>query len=411
METYLAVGSNLGAPEQNIAKALDLLRTTRGIRVKAVSPVYKTPAALLYATARDDDNRPYLNCSVQTETTLSAPDLLKELKRIEKQMGRDASRRWTPRPVDLDIIFYGNEKIQTPELTVPHPRYAERSFVLDPLSWFKTFPADMIYTQTHQPLIAGVLNVTPDSFSDGGKHNTPDSFAKTFSLWEKSGVQIVDIGAQSTRPNAPDVDVAEELKRLSFVFDFLKNREKSFLSPKLSLDTKHAATAQKALEAGFDVINDVDGLDDPDMAALARDFNDRRFIVMRHDPLTAPFDKLTAVVREWFLKKADMLDAAGIDLSHVYFDVGIGFGCTATQSLYLLQHLSDFHINGVKLAVGHSRKSFMRVFTAANAPDRNEETLAMSVAMADKVDLLRVHTPVEHLRAIVAAGHLCNQFF
>lgn len=413
MKAYLALGSNLNDRRQNLLKAADALNKTNGIAVRAASPVYETPAAMLYATAKDADNRPYLNCSVEIDTTLDPFELLTALKGIEKALGRDFSRRWSPRPIDLDIIFYGDEVLRTDALVIPHKRYKERNFVLDALSWFKSVAPQYLYTPAHQPLIAGIVNVTPDSFSNGARRDdTPENFAQTFEQWRAAGVQMIDIGAESTRPNAEKLTAAQEAERLSFVFDYLKGKKRDGLFPKLSIDTYHAENALAALENGFDVLNDVNGFDGEDMMALATAHKDKRFVFMHHDDIRdIAFENTVGVVEDWLKRKLDDFAKAGIDAAHLYFDCGVGFGKTATQSLCLLQNIKRFQKYGVKLYVGHSRKSFMSVFTQKSAAERDAETLALSVGLASNVDLLRVHTPVEHLRALSAVSHLNNQFF
>lgn len=413
MEAYLALGGNLNERRENILKALSLLNMSDGVRVVGVSPVYETPAAMLYATAKDEDNKPYLNCSVKIETTLNAFELLARLKEIEKALGRDFSRRWSPRPIDLDIIFFGDETIRNETLCVPHKRYLERNFVLDALSWFKTIPAGNLYTCAHQPLIAGVLNVTPDSFSNAKeRHNVPEKFVQTFEEWENAGVQMIDVGAESTRPSAEKIPADKEQERLAFVFDYLKSKRKTLLSPKLSIDTYHVETAQKALENGFDVLNDVSGFNNPALFELAKSHKGKKFVFTFNEPMNdVPFERTVSACESYLRLKLEQFDKAGVDLNDLYFDCGIGFGKTSTQSLCLLQNIKSFQKYGVKLYVGHSRKSFMGVFSGVQAAERDTETLALSVRLMTQCDVLRVHAPVEHMRAVRAVSHLNNQFF
>ena len=285
MTTFIAAGSNLNDRPENLKIAARLLEQY-GYTVVAASPIYETPAALLYETAQDDWNKPYLNCVFKIETNRDAFKLLADLKAIEKEMGRDSSRRWSPRPIDLDIIRHNDEHISTPELCVPHKLYLERNFVLDPLSFFTFIPSEALYTPAHQPMIMGILNVTPDSFSDGGQNNNIEAFEKNFGLWEKALVPLIDVGAESTRPDAVPLSVEEEIKRLENVFHFTKNRKKDFFSSRLSIDTYHWQTARSALENGFDLINDIHGADDPEMLAVAKDNKDKPFIFMHHDDLS-----------------------------------------------------------------------------------------------------------------------------
>lgn len=411
MTTFIAAGSNLNDRPNNLLFAIEALKQA-GYNVTGVSPVYETPAALLYATAKDDWNKPYLNCLIRLETNKSAFELLADLKIIEKKSGRNATERWAPRPVDLDIIEHNGEQIETPELCVPHKQYLKRSFVLDPLSFFKTVPPEYLYTKTHQPLIMGILNVTPDSFSDGGQNNQPGVFEKKARLWADHLIPLIDVGAESTRPGAQPLDPAKEMRRLADVFDFVKNREKTPFSPRFSIDTYHFETARKALENGFDILNDIHGFDDPEMLALAKEHKDKPCIFMHHDDITgSPLQNTVDAVEQWLERKINLFEQSGLKLHNMIFDPGVGFGKTACQSLQILQNLEKFHRFGVRLLIGHSRKSFMKVFTNKPPGQKDTETLGISIKIAEKTDILRVHTPLEHKEALLAAAHLENQFF
>ena len=411
MTTFIAAGSNLNDRPENLKTAARLLKQY-GYTVVAASPVYETPAALLYETAQDDWNKPYLNCVFKIETNRDAFKLLADLKAIEKEMGRNFSKRWSPRPIDLDIIRHNDENISTPELCVPHKLYLERNFVLDPLSFFIPVPSEALYTPAHQPMIMGILNVTPDSFSDGGRNNNIEAFEKNFGLWEKALVPLIDVGAESTRPNAVPLSAEEEIKRLENVFQFTKNRKKDLFSPRLSIDTYHWKTAHTALENGFDIINDIHGADDPEMLAVAKDNKDKPFVFMHHDDLSALSLKETIpAVQQWLENKLNLFEQNGLTKQNLFFDPGIGFGKTACQSLQILQNLSVFHHYGVRILVGHSRKSFMKIFTPKAPAQKDIETIAVSLKIAQNVDVLRVHTPIEHKEALIAAAHTENQFF
>lgn len=411
MTTFIAAGSNLNDRPANLKTAARLLEKY-GYTVIAASPVYETPAALLYKTAQDDWNKPYLNCVFKIETKRDAFTLLADLKKIEKQMGRDFSKRWSPRPIDLDIIKHNNEQIDTPELCIPHKLYLERNFVLDPLSFFTAVPSEALYTPTHQPMIMGILNVTPDSFSDGGQNNNIETFEKKFGLWEKSLVPLIDIGSESTRPNAVPLSAGEEMKRLESVFTFTKSLKKEIFAPRLSIDTYHWRTARAALENGFDIINDIHAADDPEMLAVAKDNKDKPFVFMHHDDLSDLSLKETVpALQQWLEDKLDLFEQNGLNKQNLIFDPGIGFGKTACQSLQILQNLSAFHHYGVRILVGHSRKSFMETFTPKAPAQRDIETIALSLKIAKDVDILRVHTPIEHKEALIAAAHTENQFF
>ena len=411
MTTYIAAGSNLNNRLQNLKNAANLL-IQKGYEILQASPVYETPAALLYETAKDDWNKPYLNCVFKINTDKDAFRLLNDLKEIERLSGRDFFKRWAPRPVDLDIIMHNDEQIDTPDLCIPHKLYLERNFVLDPLSCFCQVPKENLYTDVHQPLIMGILNVTPDSFSDGGQNNQIETFVQNFNAWQDGLVPLIDVGAESSRPDATPLSDEEEIKRLENVFKFTKSLKKDLFSPRLSIDTYHWKTALTALENGFDIINDIHGLDDANMLALVKDNKDKTCIFMHHENIASvPLKKTVPTVLKWLENKLNLFEQNGLNKQNLIFDAGIGFGKNACQSLQILQNLALFHQLGVKIMVGHSRKSFMNVFADKAPADKDVETIALSLKIAKNVDILRVHTPMEHRAALIAAAHTENQFF
>ena len=411
MTTYIAAGSNLNNRYENLKTAANLL-IQKGYEILHASPIYETPAALLYDTARDDWNKPYLNCVFEIRTDKTAFQLLADLKEIERKTGRDFSKRWAPRPVDLDIIMHNDELIDTPDLQIPHKLYLERNFVLDPLSCFCKIPQKNLYTDAHQPLIMGILNVTPDSFSDGNKNNQIEMFTENFRTWQDAHIPLIDIGAESSRPNASPLSDEEEIKRLNDVFKFITSLKKDLFSPKLSIDTYHWKTALTALENGFDIINDIHGLDDENMLALAKDNKEKICIFMHHDDIKNISPKETVLkIQHWLKNKLNVFEQNGLNKQNLIFDPGIGFGKTACQSLQILQCIKDFHQFGVRILIGHSRKSFMNVFCDKKPENKDVETIALSLKIAKNADILRVHTPMEHRAALIAAAHTENQFF
>lgn len=408
---FLALGSNIENKKENIEKAIVELKNNF-INIIDISPLYTTPA-LMFKDSPSEWNIPYLNCIVKVKTDKTPQDLLLLCKNIEKKLGRDFSKRWAPRPIDIDILFYKNQEINTDILTIPHKEINNRSFVLDPLSFVYPEKAENYYKKTHQPVFMGIMNITPDSFSDGGKFNDFDNFIKSFELWQENNVAIIDIGAESTRPNATKLTPEEEINRLNNVFDYIKNREKKIFNSLLSIDTYHYKTAEKAIENGFNIINDVSGLEDDNMLELAKNNKDIKFVFMHN--LGIPTNKNITVkgdivveVKKWLYKKINIFEKNNIKKEQLIFDIGIGFGKTQSQSLQLLQNIKVFHEYGFKILVGHSRKSFMNIFTTDK--ERDVETLSISMKIAKDVDVIRVHTPLEHQRALIAMDHCYNQF-
>lgn len=421
IKVYLALGTNLGNKKENINKAIAKLES-KDVKFIKSSPIYTTPALLL-PKSPSEWNIPFLNCVIETETQLTPNELLKTCKEIETEMGRDFSKKWAPRPIDIDILFYSDEHIETPELTIPHKEIENRSFVLDPLSWLapdlkldsgRTILEASKSKKTHQPVFMGILNITPDSFSDGRKYQDFITFKETFDSWCDNNVGIIDIGAESTRPGAIRLTVEEELERLEKIFKYIKEKDFGYTKPLLSIDTYKPEVAKKAIENGFDIVNDVNGLNDPKMLELAKNTKDTRFVIMHS--LTVPADKKVIMseklnpvkeLHKWLENKTEVLIKNNISLDRIIFDPGIGFGKNAHQSFEVMKNIEEFQRYGMQILVGHSRKSFLNSITNNRFKDRDIETTAISMKLAEKgVDILRIHTPLEHQRALLSVQHI-----
>ncbi len=422
---YLALGSNLNPCLEKLKNAINLMQK-KGINVISSSPIFKTPAIMLNG-APSKFNLPFLNIVVKAEADISPLELLKIIKDVETEMGREIiHEKWSPRVIDIDIITFNDEKINTDTLKIPHPLAEERAFVLDPLSHlepslFLNGKSVLELTRKnrfHQPLIMGILNITPDSFSDGGKYLDIAHATEIINLWEKNLVDIIDIGAESTRPNATPLTEDEECARLKNIFAIVKIEAKQILRPLFSLDTYHPATAQIALENGFDIINDVSGLTNPLMIKLAKS-SAKTFIAMHS--ISIPVNNKNAAfnddddavqnIKLWLETQLKVWEKEGLDLNKIIFDPGIGFGKNPHQSLQILQQIEEFKSYGLRILIGHSRKSFMNIFTEKAFADRDLETLAMSLEIMHKnIDILRVHAPIKHKQAIIAALHTKKQF-
>ena len=212
MKTFLGLGSNLEPRRENLSKALEELSLIGSL--EKVSPVYETPA-LLPDRAPLLWNKPFLNLVAQMEFSENPLSLLNHLKTIEKKLGREQKQKWAPRSIDLDILLFGEKSFSSRELQIPHPEMEKRSFVLDPLkdllpSWIPKAREH----KNHLPLWMAIVNLTPDSFSDGGRFNSEEVFYKTMLEYEQMGVAIIDLGAESTRPGAMGISTEEELNRL-----------------------------------------------------------------------------------------------------------------------------------------------------------------------------------------------------
>ena len=247
--------------------------------------------------------------------------------------------------------------------------------------------------------IVAILNLTPDSFSDGGAYLCPEHALKAIEQFIADGADVIDIGAESTRPGATPLSYEEEWQRLEPVLKALpRNKGVEF-----SLDTRHAQTAQKALSYGIDWINDVSGFSDPAMLESVK-HSDCKLVAMHS--LSVPADKNilmseSADVAQEIIDFAEhriaQMQAAGIVRGRIIFDPGIGFGKTAQQSWDIIDGIERFLKLGVPLLVGHSRKSFL----VANIAERDTATLALSRTLAVKgVAYLRVHDVAAHTRML-----------
>jgi dihydropteroate synthase len=260
-------------------------------------------------------------------------------------------------------------------------------------------------TAMDAPSLMGVLNVTPDSFSDGGRYaDTAAAIAHGLALAE-AGAAIVDVGGESTRPGAEPISVEEECGRVLPVVRALAGA-----SVTVSIDTRNPATMVAAAEAGAAIINDVSALTfHPDSAAVAADtglavvlmhsLGDPR--VMQHDP---SYDHVVLDIYDALEARVAMAEAAGIPRSHIAIDPGFGFGKTPAHNLRLLAWLATFHGLGCPLLVGVSRKSTIARIAggAADAADaRLPGSLALAQAALDQgAQILRVHDVAETAQAL-----------
>jgi dihydropteroate synthase len=229
--------------------------------------------------------------------------------------------------------------------------------------------------------IMGILNVTPDSFSDGGRHARPAAALEHARRMIGEGAEIIDVGGESTRPGAAEVDADEEIARTRPVVAALRAEWDGLIS----IDTMKASVAAAALEAGADIVNDVSGLRaDPAMAGLCAASGCGVVAMhMQGDPRTmqrAPaYDDVVGEVRAFFEERLATLVAAGIDPEALCFDPGIGFGKTVAHNLALLRGLGALGVGGRPLLLGVSRKSFIgRVLDSDDTSDRSWPTVALT---------------------------------
>ncbi|MCI4328326.1 MAG: dihydropteroate synthase [Thermoplasmata archaeon] len=254
-----------------------------------------------------------------------------------------------------------------------------------------------------RPKTMGVVNVTPDSFSDGGRFLGSDDAVAHAERLIAEGAAVLDIGAESTRPGAGEVSVDAEWARLAPVLTALQAR----VSIPLSVDTRHADVARRAIDAGADWINDVSGLRDPEMRRVVAHAGIPVVVMhMRGDPTTMQRDTTYTDVRDEVYgalgSATELAIADGILPEHILVDPGLGFGKSGAQSLELLEHAGEFRSLGYPVVLGASRKSFLGAATsAAPVDDRLEASLAAAVVGAVRgAELIRAHDVRATVRAL-----------
>jgi dihydropteroate synthase len=263
-----------------------------------------------------------------------------------------------------------------------------------------------------RPRVMGILNLTPDSFSDGGKHSEPSRAVDTAFQMEADGADIIDIGGESTRPYANPVSAGEELDRVMPVIERLADR----LSIPISIDTSKSAVAAAAIEAGAEIINDVTGLEgDGEMPAVARDRGVGVCVMhMRGTPQTMQddprYDDVVQDVFDYLVARRDFCLGFGIGQERICLDPGIGFGKTHEHNLQLLRATRRMTEIGSPILIGHSRKGFIGKLLGDEQADPVAATLGVSLAVAAAgADVIRVHDvkpTVDALKLFEAAGGL-----
>jgi len=249
-------------------------------------------------------------------------------------------------------------------------------------------------------LIMGVLNVTPDSFSDGGLHFSLRDAVDAGQRMVDEGADIIDVGGESTRPGAESVSVEEEIRRVAPVVAELSRR-----GIRVSIDTSKAVVAREALFVGASFVNDVTAFSDPAMAETCAEAScEVALMHMRGTPRTMQidpvYDDVVREVRDYLVARAEYAVSTGISRQKIWIDPGIGFGKTVEHNLTLLRETTMLVATGYPVLVGASRKSFIgRVLETMEMADRLEGTIAAhSIAVNGGARMVRVHDVQAHRR-------------
>ncbi len=286
--------------------------------------------------------------------------------------------------------------------------------------------------------IMGILNVTPDSFSDGGKYTKLDDALAQAELLISEGADVIDIGGESTRPGATPITATTEKRRVLPVIRALRQRHPEL---RISIDTRHAATARAALEAGVDIVNDITALTDPAMRDVCAQYP-CGIVIMHLNG--SPFEitegsyycDIVKDVRNYFEERVSEIEAAGISLSRVCLDPGIGFHKRTEQNLTLISRIGETRVRDLPILMGLSRKRFLQElrppvpntlgikvppFPQMDPKDATLPTVGMSMLAAENgADVHRVHDVAAHREALellyeeylqVSSGNITNPLF
>lgn len=251
--------------------------------------------------------------------------------------------------------------------------------------------------------IMGILNVTPDSFSDGGDFNNVDIAIKHAKEMIENGADIIDIGGESTRPGHKFVSSDEEIKRIVPVIKKLKEE----INVPISVDTYKSQVADEALKLGVDMINDVWGLTyDNNMADVIAKY-DAHVCIMHNQDGTDYEKDIMESIKEFLQNSIDKALSAGVKKEKIVIDPGIGFGKTFEQNIEVLKRLSELQDLGYPILLGTSRKSFLGKIVNVDPKERVSATIATTVlGVRDGVDIVRVHDVRENLHAAMVADKI-----
>ena len=263
---------------------------------------------------------------------------------------------------------------------------------------------DWCLNPNRETLVMGIVNVTPDSFSDGGKFFSPEVAISHASKLITQGADIIDIGGESTRPGAEQVSESEELKRVIPVIEKIRTDNPTIL---ISIDTTKASVAKHAVEAGADIINDVSGLSfDNNMIGIVESFNIPVVIMhMKGNPqnmqLNPKYKDIVNEILDFFKMKIKIAIQSGINRSMIILDPGIGFGKTVEHNFELLSRLNEFNVLELPIMIGPSRKSFIGITLDLPPEDRVEGTAAaVSAGVMNGASIVRVHD-VKSMKRVV----------
>jgi dihydropteroate synthase len=259
--------------------------------------------------------------------------------------------------------------------------------------------------QDQETLIMGIVNVTPDSFSDGGQYFSIDSAVIHAMQLIQDGADILDIGGESTRPGASIISVEEELNRILPVINSIRNKDETI---PISIDTTKSVVAKRAIEAGADIVNDISGfMNDKNMPSVVGSLGVPVILMhMKGTPDTMQnnpqYDDIIGEISAFFINQINVAKMAGVKTEYIILDPGIGFGKTANHNFILIQKLNEFRKLGYPIMIGPSRKAFLRTTLDLPPDDRKEGTAAVvSSGIINGARIVRVHDVKEMKRVVI----------
>ncbi|MBK2149822.1 dihydropteroate synthase [Francisella tularensis] len=419
MQYIIGIGTNSGFTIENIHLAITALESQQNIRIIRKASLYSSKAVLKEDAPKEWDIR-FLNTAVKISSSLKPDELLVLLKDIELKIGRDLNApAWSPRVIDLDILAAEDLILETDKLTIPHKELINRSFALAPLlelskgwhhpkyvEWdlnirLKELGEIVKLKQTLANTIRmGIVNLSNQSFSDG---NFDDNQRK-LNLDEliQSGAEIIDIGAESTKPDAKPISIEEEFNKLDEFLEYFKSQLANLIyKPLVSIDTRKLEVMQKILAKHHDIIwmiNDVECNNIEQKAQLIAKYN-KKYVITHNLGITDRnqyLDKENAIdnVCDYIEQKKQILLKHGIAQQNIYFDIGFGFGKKSDTARYLLENIIEIKRRlELKALVGHSRKpSVLGLTKDSNLAtlDRATRELSRKLEKLD-IDIIRVH--------------------
>lgn len=461
---FIGLGSNLGDRARHIARAL--LRVSDYAHIVDTSFLYQSEpyvssllcktvvlsVPLTFCSLHVREQPKFLNAVAELRTNLPPHQLLLRLKSTESELGRVYNHvRYGPRVIDLDLLLYGDlnfsDTTSTYPLTVPHPRIGERGFVLRPLAdldatikvsgncsvrqllnnvdlegVIRVTPLEdgrFLQWEREHPLLMGIINTTPDSFSDGGLHESVDLAVKQAEAFAQHGFDIVDIGGYSTRPGAAYVDVDTEISR---VLPVVQRVSREFPDIAISIDTFRGEVAQAALEAGANIVNDVGaGTWCEQMIPVVTRHN-VPWIAMHcrgrpHNMMNfAEYGEDVAgeVARE-LSESVNIARRAGMYRWNIITDGGVGFAKNIEHNATLIREWHRFKTlaGDYPTLLGLSRKRSLAHACGSSLTEHRDWATAAALGMAishdDGVDIVRVHKP-EIAYSVRTAGWLRRNY-